>query len=142
MAATPAPQTEVSEAVETEGSVSTETTGASGAANAVAAAEESVDIDTLFAAALNDLTQKKGAAKAARGRVRQVGRQRRHKRRRELAEAVSKTAPGVIVYGLIGSGFTAFVVALAFFAAGNVAAGLSLATVAAAAWGLAAVLRR
>ncbi|MER6789106.1 hypothetical protein ABT330_31550 [Streptomyces sp. NPDC000658] len=142
MAATPAPQTEVSEAVETEASVSTETTGASVAANATAAAEENVDIDTLFAAALNDLTQKNDAAKAARGRVRQVARQRRHKRRRELAEAVSKTAPGVIGYGLIGAGFTAFALALAFFAAGNVTAGLSLSTVAAAAWGLAAMLRR
>ncbi|MFC9646729.1 hypothetical protein ACFTZF_51385 [Streptomyces mirabilis] len=81
-------------------------------------------------------------AGAAGGRVRQVYRQRRQKRRREIAETLSKTVPRVTVQSLIASGFIAFGIALAFFVAGGTAAGLTLCTVVTAAWGLAAVLRR
>jgi hypothetical protein len=106
----------------------------------VAVAE--VDLDSLFDAARATFKKQKDATKAARGRVRQVSRQRRHKRRREIAETLSKTVPRVTVQGLITSGFIAFGIALAFFAADSTAAGLTLCTVVAAAWGLAAVLRR
>jgi acyl-CoA reductase-like NAD-dependent aldehyde dehydrogenase len=106
------------------------------------AAVTEADLDSLFDAARATFKKQKDATKAARGRVRQVSRQRRHKRRREIAETLSKTVPHVTVQGLITSGFIAFGIALAFFVVGSTAAGLTLCTVVAAAWGLAAVLRR
>ncbi|MGW7256753.1 hypothetical protein [Streptomyces sp. NPDC054834] len=122
-AATPAPETKVTETAEVE-----------------AAETPEVDLDALFDAARNNLVKKKNDTRAVRGRVRQVARQRRHKRRRDLAHTLRRSVPGTVFHGLVAAGFTAL--ALAFFATGNVAAGLTLCTVAAAAWGLAAVLRR
>lgn len=153
-AATPAPKAEVPEvtrAVETEESAEKESTEKTTAVEAIEgrilATEvdveaSAVDLDALLVAALDNLAYNKDDTKAVRARVRQVARQRRHKRRREFAQAFSETAPGVAAYGLVGAGFTAFAVALVFFATGNVTAGLTLSTVAAAAWGLAAVMLR
>lgn len=49
---------------------------------------------------------------------------------------------GIAVYSLIIAGLAAFGMTLMFFGVGDVPAELTLCTVAAAAWGLAGVLRR
>ncbi|MEU3522069.1 hypothetical protein ABZ770_43755 [Streptomyces sp. NPDC006654] len=107
------------------------------------------DLDAVLAAAKDELALKedelalkKDETKAARGRVRQVVRQRRRQRRREIADAVSSTVPRVLGYTLTVAGVVAFGIALVFIATGNLAAALTLFTVAGAAWGAAAVRRR
>ncbi|MDG5807919.1 hypothetical protein P9869_35785 [Streptomyces ossamyceticus] len=153
MAATPArtPQIEVAETAET-GIKNNETAEAGGVEvteNETAAAKVSgadggheIDLDELLDAVRHDFRDHQEAAKAARGRVRQVARQRRQRRHREFAESLVEIAPRATVHGLITAGFVAFAIALVFFTTGTIAAGLTLCTVAAAAWGLAAVLRR
>ncbi|MFC8389895.1 hypothetical protein [Streptomyces sp. NPDC057238] len=101
-----------------------------------------IDLDALFKAAKGELVQKKDETKAARGRVRQVARQRRRSRIRKTAEKASAVGPRVIVYGLILAGFTAFGMAVTFLATGNLAAFIATITVAGASWGLAAALHR
>ncbi|MER5524851.1 hypothetical protein ABT075_09605 [Streptomyces sp. NPDC002677] len=152
MAATPAPtpETEVAETGEVEieknenaeARVEAAENEPSGTEISVRAVENEVDLDALFNSARGDLRDHKEAAEAARGRVRQVARQRRQKHRREITKSLSEIAPRVAIHGLTAAGFIAFSIALVFFAAGTIGAGLTLCTVSAAAWGLAAVLRR
>ncbi|WP_331739794.1 hypothetical protein OG613_44540 (plasmid) [Streptomyces sp. NBC_00015] len=108
----------------------------------VSVAENEVDLDAFLEVARHHWAIQKGRTKAARGRVRQVARERRHRRLREIIETFCDAMARIAVYSLIIFGLAAFGMTLAFFAVGNVPAGLTLCTVAAAAWGLADVLRR
>ncbi|WP_326762793.1 hypothetical protein OHB35_52965 [Streptomyces phaeochromogenes] len=100
------------------------------------------DLDAVLDAAKGELTEKKNETKAARARVRQVTRRRRHKRFHEITKAVTAAAPRGLFYTLALAGFTAFGIALTFLVLGLAAAALTLFTVAAAAWGMGAALRR
>ncbi|MFF3208645.1 MULTISPECIES: hypothetical protein [unclassified Streptomyces] len=115
---------------------------AHGAMAKVSVAENEVNLDAPLEAARHHWATQKGRTKASRGRVRQVARERRHRRLREITETFCKAMASIAVYSLIIAGLAAFGVTLTFFAVGNVPAGLTLCTVAAAAWGLAGVLRR
>ncbi|MGW2698399.1 hypothetical protein [Streptomyces sp. NPDC001296] len=69
-----------------------------------------------------------------------VARRRRNKRRSEIVNAVTRTAPRAAVYGLTTVGLIAFDIAVLLLALGNLSAALALFTAAGAAWGLARVL--
>ncbi|MFE9240518.1 hypothetical protein [Streptomyces sp. NPDC007007] len=105
---------------------------------ATQAETDEFDLDALLDTAKGELAQKKGETKAARGRVRQVARQRRWKK---IGKSVSAAAPRTLVYTLAVAGVTAFGIGLVFLAMGNVAASLTLFTVAGAAWGMGTMLR-
>ncbi|MEV5049348.1 hypothetical protein AB0N20_33360 [Streptomyces griseoincarnatus] len=100
------------------------------------------DLEAVLDAAKADLARQRKQTKAARARVRRVTRQRRHTRYGEITRAVSDTAPRVLVYALALAGFTAFGIALVLLSIGNATAAVTLFTVAGAAWGMGAVVRR
>ncbi|UXY24884.1 hypothetical protein N8I84_41285 (plasmid) [Streptomyces cynarae] len=100
------------------------------------------DLDAILDAAKGEFAKKKDETKAARGRVRQITRRRRHQRRREITETITGTALRVLGYTITLAGVVAFGIALVFLVMGNLAAALTLFTVAGAAWGTAAVRRR
>lgn len=111
-------------------------------ATAAPSPQTEVDLDAILGTAKKELVKKKDETKTARGRVRQISRQRRRQCRLEIAKAVAGAAPRAIGYALAVAGLTAFGIALAFLAVGNVAAALVLFPVAGAAWTLGALLRR
>ncbi|MGV4988876.1 hypothetical protein ACVB8X_40005 [Streptomyces sp. NRAIS4] len=100
------------------------------------------DLDAVLAAAKADLGVKKNGVKAARGRVRQVARQRRRGRRSKLVRTIAPAVKRTAFYGLTVIGVAAFGIAIALIVTGSFPASLPLFTTAGAAWRLAYAVRR
>jgi hypothetical protein len=100
------------------------------------------NLTAVLDAAKNELDVKKRETKAARALVRQAARRRRRQHIRKTAASVAATAPRAVFYALALAGITIAAVALVLLAIGSTAAAITLFTVAGAAWGMGAVVRR